>query len=51
MPDDHPDKLWNLTGVNDPYEIPVQADLIVDTSENSIEECSEQLINYVSNFI
>jgi adenylylsulfate kinase len=51
LPVDHPEKLWNLTGVNDPYEIPVQADLVIDTSENSIEECSEQLFNYVSNFI
>jgi adenylylsulfate kinase len=51
LPVDHPDKLWNLTGVNDPYEIPVHVDLVIDTSENSIEECSEQFFNYVSNFI
>jgi adenylylsulfate kinase len=51
LPGDHPEKLWNLTGVNDLYEIPVQADLVIDTSESSVEECSEQLFNYVSNFI
>ncbi|CAN5427736.1 N/A [soil metagenome] len=51
LPDDHPDKLWNLTGVNDPYEIPVQADLVIDTSESSIEACTQQSFNYVSNFI
>lgn len=30
--DDHPDKLFNLTGVNDTYEIPVAPDLVIDTS-------------------
>jgi len=30
--DDHPDKLFNLTGVNDTYEIPPSPDLVIDTS-------------------
>jgi len=30
--DDHPDKLFNLTGVNDTYEIPASPDLTIDTS-------------------
>ena len=30
-----PDKLWNLTGVNDPYETPENPNLAIDTSEAS----------------
>lgn len=30
--DDHPDKIFNLTGVNDTYEIPAEPDLVIDTS-------------------
>jgi adenylylsulfate kinase-like enzyme len=30
--DNHPDKLFNLTGVNDTYEPPLSPDLVIDTS-------------------
>lgn len=30
--DDHPDKLFNLTGVNDTYEVPASPDLVIDSS-------------------
>jgi adenylylsulfate kinase len=30
--DDHPDKIFNLTGVNDTYETPSAPDLVIDTS-------------------
>lgn len=47
LPDDHPDKLRNLTGINDPYEMPVHSDLIIDTSEDTIENSAQQLFNYI----
>src|SRR5581483_4500 len=34
LPDGHPDKLSNLTGVNDPFEVPENADLYIDTSKS-----------------
>jgi adenylyl-sulfate kinase len=30
--DEHPEKIFNLTGVNDIYEIPAAPDLVIDTS-------------------
>jgi adenylylsulfate kinase len=51
LPENHPDKIWNLSGVNDPYEMPVRADLIIDTSEVTIENSSQQLVTYVLSLI
>lgn len=46
LPDEHPDKLRNLSGINDPYELPVNADLTVDTTDSSVETCLQQLTAY-----
>lgn len=40
-------EIKDFTGVSAPYEAPDMADLEVDTSARSIEECIEQLTNYV----
>lgn len=47
LPDEHPDKIWNLTGVNDSYEEPQHADLVIDTTETSLKQSVTQLENYV----
>jgi adenylylsulfate kinase len=47
LPDDHPDKISNLTGVNDPYEPPLHPDLVIDTSETPVEVSAGQLFEYV----
>ena len=39
--------LENFTGVNAPYEIPEKPDLIVDTENNSIDNCVESILNYL----
>ena len=49
LPDDHPDKLHNLTGVNDTYELPADADLILDTGAESLNESVEQVLTFVLN--
>ena len=42
----------NFTGVGQEYEIPGTADLVINTSTNSIAECSLQLAIYIkSNFV
>lgn len=41
LPDNHVDKITNLTGINDPYELPSLPDLRIHTSLES-EETSEQ---------
>jgi adenylylsulfate kinase len=43
LPDGHPDKLLGLTGVNDPYEAPDDADLILDTDLEDPAESIEKL--------
>lgn len=51
LPDSHPEKIRNLTGVNDLYEIPLSADLIIDTDESDIELSAKQLLTYVYSLI
>jgi len=47
LPESHLEKINNLTGVNDIYEIPKNADLIVDTAIESIEQSVEKVLNYI----
>lgn len=37
-------ELAGLTGVSDPYEEPVDADLVLDTQEVGYEECADQIL-------
>lgn len=45
--DDHPDKIFNLTGVNDTYEIPADADLIIDTSSETAGQSVQKLYEFL----
>ena len=45
--DDHPDKLFNLTGVNDTYEAPASPDLVIDTSMATPAQCIHQLYEFL----
>lgn len=47
LPADHPEKLNNLTGVNDPFEIPREADLIIKTDSETVESSTEKLLNFI----
>ena len=47
LPDGHPDKLSNLTGVNDPYEAPEDAELVISTDESDIESAAVQLQQFI----
>jgi len=47
LPDDHPGKIKNLTGVNDPYELPQNADLVINTHLKSAEESNETLYSFI----
>ena len=47
LPEDHPDKLRNLSGVNDVFEVPEAPDLIIDTEKNSIDECTSALAEFI----
>jgi len=47
LPDDHPEKIHNLTGVNDPFEMPVSADLTIRTDMESVQESTQKLLELI----
>ncbi|MBB2149936.1 adenylyl-sulfate kinase [Pedobacter gandavensis] len=47
LPDGHPDKIYNLTGVNDTFEIPEQAGLVIETDVMSLEESLDSLYSFL----
>lgn len=47
LPDDHPDKINNLTGVNDPYEPPENPSLIINTGMESEETSIIKFFDYI----
>ncbi|MFJ7753791.1 adenylyl-sulfate kinase [Peribacillus muralis] len=40
-------EITDFTGVSAPYEEPENPEIIIETSENTIEECVQQIINYL----
>jgi adenylylsulfate kinase len=38
----------DFTGINSPYEEPLKPELVVNTSESTVEECVNQIIQYLS---
>ncbi|MHA4811090.1 adenylyl-sulfate kinase [Flavitalea flava] len=51
MQDGAPDKIYNLTGVNDPYEAPFDADLIIRTERETLEESAQKLLLFMQKII
>jgi adenylylsulfate kinase len=47
LPDDNPDKLSNLTGVNDPFDIPEHPDLIIKTNQETEIESTQKLLSFI----
>lgn len=47
LPDNDPDKIYNLTGVNDTFEIPENPDLVIDTMETSIAGARDKILNFI----
>jgi adenylylsulfate kinase len=47
LPETHPDKIHNLTGVNDTFEIPKNPDLVIDTSEETLEDSLEKILDFI----
>jgi adenylylsulfate kinase-like enzyme len=47
LPDNHPEKINNLSGINDPYEIPQNADLTIHTHLESEGESVETLFEFI----
>jgi adenylylsulfate kinase len=47
LPDGHPDKIHNLTGVNDPFDIPSNPDLHIRTGHKKKETCAAELFLFI----
>ena len=47
LPEGHPEKITNLTGVNDPFDVPVRPDLTINTSIYTPEESVQMLSHFI----
>ena len=47
LPDGHPEKINNLTGINDPFEIPQHPDLIINTNTEKEEASIKTLFDFI----
>lgn len=47
LPADHPDKLHNLTGINDNYDRPLNSDLIINTHLEDTEVSGDKLCRFI----
>ncbi len=48
LPDDHPDKLHNLTGVNDRFDVVITPDLHILTGTQTLTESTELLLDLIT---
>jgi adenylylsulfate kinase len=47
LEDGHPDKVYNFTGISDPFDEPANADLIIETDKENILLSIEKLENFI----
>jgi adenylylsulfate kinase len=47
LPEDHPEKLKNLTGINDSYDLPVNHDLVINTHTETAEQSGKLLYDFI----
>ena len=47
LEDGHPDKIYNFTGVSDPFEIPECPDLIINSGEEDLKDSVDKLYNFI----
>ncbi|MEC5145288.1 adenylyl-sulfate kinase [Chitinophaga sp. 212800010-3] len=49
LPDTHPDKIHNLTGLNDTFDMPETTDLILETDKLNPDEALQGMISFLEN--
>jgi adenylylsulfate kinase len=47
LPDNHPQKLTNLTGINDPFDRPEHPDLYINSGQLSVREATDIFYNFI----
>lgn len=40
-------RISNFTGIDDPYEKPIDSEIIIDTQDKTPEQCIDQILNYL----
>ena len=51
LPEGHPDHIKHFTGISDPYEVPVNPDLIIQTQTETPEQSAKHLADYIIKII
>lgn len=47
LPDGHPDKIANLTGINDPFQAPDSPDLYINTNALDIRKSTNEICTFI----
>jgi adenylylsulfate kinase len=47
LPEGHPEKIMNLTGINDRFDVPENPDLYINTGMKEIEESALEFFNFI----
>ena len=47
LPNDHPDKVFQFTGVSDLYEPPIDPDLVLNTDQETPEQSADKLVEFI----
>jgi adenylylsulfate kinase len=47
LPSGHPEKIQNLTGINDHFDIPADPDLYVNTDVQTIDDCAGVIARFI----
>ena len=51
LPEGDPQRLQNLSGVSDPFEVPSGPDLTIETDNETVLESSQKLIRYIESIL
>jgi adenylylsulfate kinase len=51
LPDEHPDKIHNLTGLNDTFDIPASPDLIIDTANTRPDQALDAAAGFLNQLL
>ncbi len=47
LPDDHPEKIDNFTGISDPFDAPLVCDLTINTTKDSAKQSANKLEKFI----
>ena len=47
LPDNHPEKIYNFTGISDPFEEPEKYDLVVETDKETLQQSANKIERFI----